>query len=67
MADHMSKIKNEELPMGLNDELPDAILFKVNFTPGCYDGIIEYLMSGWPPLGMSKLEARWLVRKFRPY
>jgi len=40
VVDHMSRIKNEELSMGVNDELHDAILFKVNFAPICYDGII---------------------------
>jgi len=40
MADHMSIIKNGEIPMGVNDELLDAILLKVDFAPNCYDGII---------------------------
>ena len=67
MGDHMSKIKNGELPMGLNDELPNTILFKVDFAPDYYDGIVEYLMSGRPPLEMSKVEAKKLIRKAGPY
>jgi len=63
----MSKIRNGEFPTGVNDELLDAILFKVNLAPNCYDGIVEYLMSGRPPPRMSKLEARWLIRKVGPY
>ena len=58
MADHLSRIKTRELPTRVNDELHDVILFKVDFAPDCYDGIVEYLMSGRPPHGMSKLETR---------
>ena len=51
----------------MDDELPDAILFKVDFASEEYNGIVEYLMSGRPPPGMTKLEARQLIRRARPY
>ena len=67
MVDHMSRIKNGEPSTGVDDELPDAILFKVDFASEEYNGIVEYLMSGRPPPGMTKLEARQLIRRAGPY
>ena len=67
MADHLSRIKTGDLPIGVNYELHDAILFKVDFAPDYYDGIVEYLMSGRPPPKMPRLEARKLIRKPIPY
>jgi len=52
MVDHLSRIKNGELPKGVNDELLDATLFKLYFVLELYDGVVEYLMSGRKPLGM---------------
>ena len=67
MVDHMSRVKSGEPSIGVDDELSDAILFKVDFVPDGYEGIVEYLMSGRPPPGMTKLEARQLIRKVGPY
>ena len=47
--------------------MPDAILFKVDYASEDYGGIVEYLMSGRPPPGMTKLEARQLIRRVGPY
>jgi len=67
MVDHLSRIKIGELPTRFNDELPYSILFKVNFVLECYVGVVEYLMSGRPPPGMSKVEARKSIRRVGPY
>ena len=67
MVDHMSRVKNIEPSKGVDDELPDAILFKVDYASEEYDGIVEYLMSGRPPEDMSKAEARKLIRLAGPY
>ena len=67
MADHMSRVQNGEPSIGLDDELPNAILFKVDYASEEYEGIVEYMMSGRPPPGMTKLEARQLIRRAGPY
>ena len=67
MVDHLSRIKTGELPIGVNDELPHVILFKVNFVPDCYDGIVEYMKSERTPLEMFGLEANKLIRRVGPY
>jgi len=33
----------------------------------CYDGVVEYLMSGTPPRKMSKVEAMKLIRRVGAY
>ena len=46
MADHLSRIRTREPPTGVDDELSDACLFKVDYTPEWYPGLVEYLLSG---------------------
>ena len=67
MAYHLSRIKTGEPPEGVNDELPNASLFKVDYVPEWYPRLVEYLMSGRPPPDMSKVEARKLIRLAGPY
>ena len=67
MADHMSRIRTGEAPTGVDDELPDAPLFHVDFAPEWYPGLVEFLMNGHPPEGMSKTDVRWLLRQAEPY
>ena len=62
MANHLSRIKTRKPPTGVNDELPDACLFKVDYTPEWYLGLVEYLMSGRPPLDLSKAKMCKLLR-----
>jgi len=49
IIDHLLRIRNGEIPIGVNDELLDATLFKAGFLLECYNGAVEYLMSGRPP------------------
>ena len=67
MVDHLSRIRTGEPPNGVNDELPDATLFKVDYVPEWYPGLVEYLVSGRTPEDMSKAEARTLIRLAGPY
>ena len=67
MTYHLSLIKRGEPPEGVNGELLDASLFKVDYVPKWYPGLVEYLMSGRPPPNMSKFEARKLIRLVGPY
>ena len=32
-ADHLSRISSREAPTGINDDLPDAILFNIEWVP----------------------------------
>ena len=67
MVDHLSRIWIGEPPEGVNDELPDATLFKVDHCPEWYLGLVEYLMIGRPRPDMSKVDARKLIRFVGPY
>ena len=62
MADHLSRIKTREPPTGVNDELPYACLFKVNYALEWYPRLVKYLMSERPPPDLSKAETRKLIR-----
>jgi len=63
MEYHLSRIRNGEFPTGVDDELPNATLFKVYYVLECYTVVFEYLRSGIPPPEMSKVEARKLIRR----
>ena len=62
MADHLSRIRIGEPPDGVNDELMDATLLKIDYVLEWYPGLVEYLMSGRPPEDMSKSKARKFIK-----
>ena len=67
MADHLSRIRTGEPPTRVDDELPNACLFKVYYTLELYPGLVEYLMSGRPPPELSKVKTCKLIRLVGPY
>jgi len=67
MVDHMLRVRNGEPSIEVDDESPEVVLFKVDYASEDYGGIVKYLMSGRPPPGMTKLEARQLIRRVGPY
>lgn len=67
MADHLSRIKTGEPPTRVNDELPNASLFKVDYLHEWYLELVKYLMSGRPLLDRSKTKTRRLIRLTGPY
>jgi len=67
MFDHLSRVRNGEPSTRVDDELPDAVLFKVDYASKEYKGIVKYLMSGRLTPRMTKLESRQLIRRVGPY
>ena len=68
LADHMSRIPNEEKPIGVEDDLPDAPLFLVDLILEWAEEICHYQTNGLPtntPSDMAK--ARRLIREAAPY
>ena len=45
-ADHLSRIMSGEEPVGVNDELPDASLFRVELVPKWSEQVIQLLTTG---------------------
>ena len=67
-VDHMSRIPNREISIGVDDDLPDAPLFLVDLVLGWVEEICHYLTNGLPtdtPVDMAK--ARRLIRDTAPY
>ena len=46
-ADHLSRITSGEAPIGVDDDIPDATLFRVETAPRWSAKIIEVLTTGW--------------------
>jgi len=67
MGDHLSRIWMGEAPTGVENELPNAPLFHVDYVPNWYPKLVEFLTIGLPPVGMSKTYVRWLLRLAQPY
>ena len=46
-ADHLSRITSGEAPTGVDDDIPDATLFRIETAPRWSAKIIEVLTTGW--------------------
>ena len=61
-SNHLSRITNGEAPIGVNDDLPDSTLFKVESAPRWSEHILEVLSTSisWQrennPLSIAQLE-----------
>ena len=44
-ADHVSRIANGEAPIGVDDDIPDATLFKVEIVPRWSESIVQFLST----------------------
>jgi hypothetical protein len=47
--DHLSRVKNGEEPMNLEEKFPDAQLFLVQIADEYFADIIQYLSTGTAP------------------
>ncbi|MCO5560567.1 hypothetical protein L7F22_014182 [Adiantum nelumboides] len=45
-ADHLSRLTNGELPIGVQDDLPDAYLFNVEMVPKWSKDVVPFLTMG---------------------
>ena len=52
--DHLSRLINEESPMGIPDDLPNAYLFNVDMVPKWSKDIVPILTLGSLQLSTSK-------------
>ena len=51
--DHLSRIDIGEEPTGVEDDLPDAHLFRIEAVPAKLEETAQFLENGQPPKGMS--------------
>ena len=51
--DHLSRIDIGEEPIGVDDDLPDAHLFRIEVVPVELEEIAQFLEYGHAPKGMS--------------
>ena len=68
MADHISHIPiSERLVEDEHDELPDTILFQVDYMLVWTQDIVEFFIPRQVPTNLSKSKKRALITKFAPY
>ena len=48
-ADHLSRISNGESPIGVDEELLDATLFKIEWVPKWSEDVVEFLTTATTP------------------
>ena len=65
--DHLSRVESSEDQTGINDDLPDAHLFKVEAIPIELAEIGQYLQEGKAPDHYSEKRKKILTIKAAPY
>ena len=65
--DHLSGIDTGEEPTGVEDDLPDAHLFRIEVVPAELEEIAQFLESGQAPEDMSTKKKQILAMKAAPY
>ena len=65
--DHLSWIDIREEPIGVEDDLPDAPLFRIEAVSEELEEIAQFLENGQAPEGMSMKKKRILAMKDAPY
>ena len=65
--DHLSWINTGEQPTGVNDDLPDAHLFRIEAVPVELEEIAQFLEDGNAPEGMTTKKKQILAMKAAPY
>ena len=63
----MSRIDTGEEPTGVEDDVPDAHLFRIKYVPAKLEEIAQFLENGQAPEGMSKKKKQILAMKDAPY
>ena len=56
-----------EEPIGVNDDLPDAHLFRIEAVPVELEEIAQFLENGQAPEGMNTKKKQILAMKATPY
>lgn len=67
IADQLSRIKSGELAEGVNEDFPDAHLFRIAVLPAWYTSIGEYLSTSQFPREMPPGERRKLVLRSKVF
>ena len=63
----MSRIDTREELTGVEDDLPDAHLFRIEVVPTELEEIAQFLENGQAPEGMSTKKKQILAMKAAPY
>ena len=64
---HLSRIETGEEPTGVEDNLPNAHLFRIEVVPIDLEEIAQILEDGQAPEGMSTKNKQILAMKATPY
>ncbi|MCO5586510.1 hypothetical protein L7F22_040450 [Adiantum nelumboides] len=67
MADHMSRVESGKPATGVDDDLPDNTLFKVDVASSWYHDILILLSTVNFPIDLTPLEKRRLLLKSKPF
>ena len=65
--DHLSRIETGEEPIGIDDDLPNTHIFKVEETPKELSDIVQFLQDNQPPSRLLKRKNKILAMKVIPY
>ena len=65
--DHLSRIDTREEPTRVEDNLPDAHIFRIESVPIELEEIAQFLEDGQAPEGMSMNKKQILAMKAAPY
>ena len=65
--DHLSRINTGEESTGVEDNLPDTHLFRIEAVPAELEEIAQFLENGQAPEGMSTKKKQILAMKDAPY
>ena len=64
---HLSRIDTREEPIGVEDDLPNAHLFRIEVVPTKFEEIAQFLENGQAPEGMNTKKKKILAMKTTPY
>jgi len=65
--DHLSRVETGEEAVGIEDELPDAHLFRIEAIPHGLADIAQFLEAGRAPEEFSERQRKILAMKAAPY
>ena len=65
--DHLLRINTGEKPTGVEDDLPDTHLFRIESIPVELEEIAQFLENGQAPEGMNTKKKQILAMKVAPY
>ena len=65
--DHLSTINTGEESTGVEDDLPDTHLFRIEAVPAELEEITQFIENGQAPEGMNTKNKQILAMKASPY